>query len=418
MAWSKRVGACVLVGIGGTAAASCDGVLGIREYPTLDAGAADVQAPDVCGLRLEASACGTCVQAHCCDTAAACAANSSCAAYETCLIPCGPDYACRSRCLIDRSSAAKEIPPLDACVATECAAACGLECKMTGSYAEPDAATTCEACLAGGPCSATEQCGTDADCLRALQCGTACTTIDCAYSCPPQADAGGGTLFSAYAQGEATCAGACGLGAYWDCPRQAGLLLSSISQTVVTLNLIVFPSGKPVLGATVKPCASADANCVTPILPQETSDANGNVTFTIPTVAGVVSFSGYFDIRSESTYPALYFLQAPLSVATSTLPVLLITPSIADNFYSELGVPSDPSRGIIEVQADDCHWVPAPNVAVQSDLGDAGASLGYFLNGPLARSAPATDFTGYAVLLNAPVNTPITFSLTPLARPT
>jgi hypothetical protein len=99
----------------------------------------------------------------------------------------------------------------------------------------------------------------------------------------------------------------------------------------------------------------------------------------------------------------------------ATLGVLLAAPSLFQGFYASYGAKADPSRGIIEINATDCHWIPAPLVTARADFADGGANLAYFINDTLTPSATATDPGGYAVLLNAPALTPVTLSVTPLA---
>src|ERR1700761_2212681 len=101
MAARKRRGIWLVAGVA-AASAACDGILGIREYAAIDAGTPDAAAPSTaaCGISPGTVTCGACIQSNCCSQAGACAASSGCTAYESCLLPCGGDYACRSRCAI------------------------------------------------------------------------------------------------------------------------------------------------------------------------------------------------------------------------------------------------------------------------------------------------------------------------------
>jgi hypothetical protein len=427
---SRWRGPCTILGVIATLA-SCNAVLGIREYdspvgniaseaglPNRDGGA-DAEVSSACGLIAGSSSCAACIQSECCGQASACATNSACTRYESCLLPCGADYACRSRCLIADLASAAEIPPVDECVSAQCGAQCGLACGSTTTYAEPDAATACIQCLVNNDCSAAQTCGSSLECQKAAQCGLECTSEDCAHACLEGNEAGVDD-FSSFAFGLTKCLAPCGLGNFWECAT-APPLITSFEQTTITLNFVALPSGRTVAGALVKACDVTDVTCANPVVPAGVTDDAGNVTFTLPKI-GPFGFWGYFDISSGSLYPSLYFLRSPLSVPTVTFPeVFLPEPSRVQDMYSALGVPPDATRGVIEIQAVDCHFTPAPNVTARAAFADAGAGLAYFSNGSptLDPTASATDGTGFAVLVNAPTGSPTTITLTPPSgRPT
>ena len=415
----RRSGAWVLVAMSAVVAASCDAVLGIhgaiRVAPAgVDAGATD-GASASCGVNAGSQACAACIQKQCCEQAGACAANGACAAYENCLIPCGGDPACRARCFAADHANATEIPEMDQCVAAQCASECGIECGGAGAYvAEPDAAVACQQCLTANACSVAEECATNLECQEFLQCGLECPTYDCLGACTSGRDAGV-SAFAAYTLGAESCVGSCDLGSYWDC-APAPVLLSASAQTTLTLIFTVFPSGQPLTNATVKACDLGDIMCATPVVAPGTTDAQGSVTFVLP-ASGPIGFLGYFDISSPSIYPALYFLESPLTVPEATLPAPILLPSASaiTGFYTSYGATLDPSRGIIEIQATDCHWVPALKVTVEADIADAGVGLAYLGTNGFSPTATETDITGYAVLFNAPVSSPVTVSVTPVA---
>lgn len=204
------------------------------------------------------------------------------------------------------------------------------------------------------------------------------------------------------------------MGRFWDCAPPSGPIISQARQTKLTLNFVVYPGGGPLANAAVKACDLGDTACVAPVVPPGTTDAQGNVTFVLP-AASVFGFEGYFDISSPLVYPTLSFLQFPLSVPEATLTgILLPSPATVQSWYDSYGAPLDPSRGTIELQAMDCRWYPASGVTVNVDGADGGA-LAYFVNNALSPAGTGTDQAGYAVLPNAPVDSPIKLSVTPHA---
>jgi hypothetical protein len=288
---------------------------------------------------------------------------------------------------------------------------------MTSSYAEPDAAVACAQCMGTWACDSAGACGADLGCQQIVQCQLGCVTEDCFLACSQEADAGAASLDLSYiAKGE-SCAGPCGAGAFWDCSTTRPPPLSMTGQTVITLNIVDVPGEAPVVGATVKACARTDLDCAQPVVPPGTTDADGDVTFTLGAL-GAVGFSGYFDVSSPSIYPSLLFLPAPLSVPQVTFPAVLVPQSsFIQGLYASTGATPDPSRGVVEVQAADCHFTPASGVTAQLMSVDAGADVGfaYFQNTQLSLEATSTDPGGYATLLDAPVGAPLLVSMTPLA---
>src|SRR6202041_625163 len=110
-----------------------------------------------------------------------------------------------------------------------------------------------------------------------------------------------------------------GPGHYWDCAPSTGTPVSQIGQTTLTLNFSVLPGGDPLDNATVKACTTDDTECASPVVAPGTTDAQGNVTFVLPSI-GVAGFGGYFDVSAPTIYPTLYFLQSSLSVPQVTFP--------------------------------------------------------------------------------------------------
>jgi hypothetical protein len=429
----RRREAWRMVGMIAAAVPACDAALGIREYDApVGAEAGGPEAGDAsgeagvdgggagsitCGLPAGAQACAACVQAQCCTQAEACAGNSACASYEGCLLGCGGDYACRSRCLIADFGNAPEIPEMDQCVSAQCGTACRLTCGSTSTYAEPDAAAACAQCITSNNCTAAAACGGSLGCQQVAECGLGCTTEDCAHACVELSDAGG-AAFLTYGDGMLTCIAPCALGSFWDCPPSSPPP-SSVSETTITLNFVSLPTGAAVAGATVKACGVPDTACAAPVVAPGRTDADGNVTFVLPRV-GPFGFGGYFDISGPTIYPSLYFLRHPLSVARVTFPqVYLPEPSRIGDLYAALKATPNTTRGVIEVTATDCHWTPAPHVTAHASFPDGGLDFAYFTNAAPDPdpAATSTDAFGAAVLINAPTDSAATISVTSLVHP-
>src|SRR5579859_7137317 len=102
------VGAVIALLIGGVA---CEKILALD-------GTVTVAPAQACGVSLPEGACQACVASACCSQATTCAGDPGCARYESCLLGCGSDYACRFDCSAGRAGAVSgAVAPLDTCVA-------------------------------------------------------------------------------------------------------------------------------------------------------------------------------------------------------------------------------------------------------------------------------------------------------------
>lgn len=397
-----------MLAVAGLVGAGCNGLLGIHP---LDGGADSALdgGPTACGVSAGTSACAQCMQASCCEQAHQCAADEGCQTYEDCALGCASDYACKSQCLITQLAAAPEIPALDTCVATSCNDACGLKSGITLSVAEPDAAAGCAQCLASVAGDKVQACMTNLACQTLEAEGLECTTADCVDAVSESNDAGVTLLFSYLRAVQASCTSACSLGSYWDCPAVEPF--NPLPQTTITLGFVLSDTQAPLSGASVTACAEADMECKNSI-GAGTTDALGLVTFVFDNVT-----VGYFEVvQPESIYPTLVFLQHGFSVSNIPLYPVAVSPStVVDDSYKASGASWDPGKGTMATQSLDCHWYPAGGTTVKADFGDGGVSFTYFVGDQLTTSASATASSGYAVLLNTPVERSATISVTPEA---
>jgi hypothetical protein len=290
-------------------------------------------------------------------------------------------------------------------------------CATPSVYTEPDAAVACQQCINTSACAPATACSGDVACEQVTQCTLGCATQDCFFACGTEPGADGGLAeFVAYAASAERCAGPCGIGTFWDCTAPTMPPLSETGQTVLTLSLVRYPDLAPLVGATVKACVRDDIACASPVVAPGVTDASGNVTFTLVT-GGPFGFGGYFEVSADSLYPSLFFLRDPLSVPRVTLPGILVPESkVIDEFYTAAGMTADESRGVVELQAADCHFSPASGVTaslVDTDAGvDPTTPFLYFGDNQLSTTATSTNGSGYAVLLNAPTGVPLTVSMT------
>lgn len=397
------------------ASISCDRLLAINglvqvEPPT----AADAGKPQTCAEMPGNLACSACLRSHCCSEWSACTASMTCATYENCALGCGPDNACKARCGVGRVPLGgdTEILNLDQCLATECANDCELTCGITAVYEDPDAAASCTACTATHSCESARGCATDPTCSAIAACAALCVSQDCFTNCTADVDAGTAELYGASLL--VNCKTECAIGASWACGGHSTPPFSKSNQTALTLTIQNIDNGQPVAGATVNACHNYDIDCGSP-LATGTTDAQGKLTLALPVAIPPYGFQGYFEVSAPTLVPYLFFLEFPLSEPAVTLFIGQVqTPATIAAFYAAAGAFPDPKRGHIDIQAYDCHWIPAPNVTASAAGSDDKTLAFYLVNGAYSASATATDWSGEAVFMNMPIG-PTTVEVTPLA---
>ncbi len=371
---------------------------------------------DACGLPMNPGSCQTCVASSCCSQASACAGDPSCAEFESCLIDCGGDYACRNQCSIDHpASSIRAGPPMNQCLAAACGEACGTACGLPVVPTYPDAAAGCATCVAGKLCTGARACSTSLQCETVSQCLANCSTVDCHDSCLALDDSG--TFASLEIGFVGACLKACDLGDFWSCVGQVSWPLLPPGDQDLTFTLTDSTSGEPVVGATVLGCDVADETCATP-LAHATSDAAGRAFLVLPHQSVQnFGFAGYVDIAPAADAAAeehqLFFPSCPQTVPHAQVPFSMLSRVGFADLASSAGVTPDPARGQIAVQAVDCFLAPASNVVFSAEGIDAETRLVYLAGGILQTSASATDISGVAFLLDVPTGNTITLKATP-----
>lgn len=416
----------IAVGMAGVALA-CRQIVGIGDAPPADPSSA-------CGLPYGSASCGSCVAAHCCDPSSACAADPTCAAYASCLGSCDGDMACRSRCTLDhpvgRSAAFSAI---SACVAASCDVECGLGCGALGPViSTPDAAASCEACLATSACTDERACASSVDCDAYQRCLLTCPQYDCNEACARAHDAGS-ALYGPFATDFKACAADCAFGHDWRCVGHVSYPAATSPTTTIHVVAADYFSGAPVAGVSVSACASMDIACSPPAVPPVKTDPEGGATLNVPLQPSNMLSSGYSgyllldpptgDGGAADYVPSLLFATFPVTepqydltghrggnpeIANGSIPM-----ATRDEFLNALpkllGTTQDPSLGAVGVYVSDCLTSPAADVRISIDSpADAGLEVRYVGGG----SATSAKY-GAGVIFNVPPGS-IMLTATPL----
>lgn len=338
----------------------------------------------------------------------ACRASATCNALEECLSDCKGEPACRSQCTI-----ANHVQPLspdltlagtlDACLASQCAKECGLDCGALSQIAPPDSAPACEKCLHDVYCATTIDCASSADCQTYLLCRENCVTGDCVGAC-----AGSGTsFFTSFWPIATDCQSACDVGENWACVGHVEWPEISIQTQNLTVQFKDVLTGATEDGITVSMCGGTDTTCPEPVSSKQT-DAQGYVTLNDPLWTDQsLGLNGFLDIQSPDLYPTLIYWGFPLTEVQGAIAVPIPAFSLEDwSLIWQGGL--DPTRGVILAVAVDCFGSPAPGVALTlSSAPDAGAPNVFYLSGSsptiaISLTDTTTESNGTGAFVNVP----------------
>lgn len=162
------------------------------------------------------------------------------------------------------------------------------------------------------------------------------------------------------ASADATEAG-CVVTGDWSCVGKESL--PPVSATTIDQPLVLYDgSGSGVdVGLPIKACAITDTSCATPVVPTQTTDANGKVLFpSLPT--GARGFDGYLEVDSPGDLPNLNFVNPPLFATFSAYNRVFYSNATVNDIVAAAGVTQDPSLGILGIEVHDCSQYPG-NVA-------------------------------------------------------
>ncbi len=199
--------------------------------------------------------------------------------------------------------------------------------------------------------------------------------------------------------------------------------------TAATVNVVVplldLSTQKPVTAADVfaRLCAKIDVNCTSPL---QSGDAG---TILSPDGAGLLhltlqaGFDGFVlidpilpdggappdDAGEAGTpnvfVPSLVFFNPPLDTDLVYSTIVLVRTTELGEIAGIEGTAIDPSLGAVFMQTVDCFSAAAAGVSVMLDSTSSTTQGFYFEKGLPALNAPATDVTGYAGFVNAPLGT-------------
>ncbi|HEY8078623.1 MAG TPA: hypothetical protein VIF62_31045, partial [Labilithrix sp.] len=384
-----------------TSALACRQLVGIHDEPSEDVPSS------ACGLPY-AGACATCVSAHCCDQAQACAGRSACGAYATCLDRCHGDVVCRSACERDPSTADTEPEGsrLRACLTTSCAADCTVPC---GGYldmaAPPDAAAACLGCWQTS-CEGPNECGRSVDCTLANRCQNTCRTGDCFEACDSHVDAAfadASTPEGGFGQSTLQCAPICGSGQDWSCVGHVVWPYAAFPQT----DLIVH--GDPSL--VVDLCASP--GCAPPSASGSLADG-GVFVFHVPLTQFALGpgLAAFLHARvpnddggTSSAAPSTTYWGFPLSQDKYDVGIATASRAVIDEALSAVGeIGTLPGHGHVYVTANDCRFAFARDVElVVVEGADDHTHVYYFDEGGVpVRGVTKTSTSGTIAVANVP----------------
>jgi hypothetical protein len=351
---------------------------------------------------------------------------------EQCLAAAGSDPQARAACAAHERALAGETrlaSAVDACVAAQCSAACGLTCGSLYQITEPAAAAACQACIVeGGGCKAAQDCAGNADCQEYFNCRAACVTGDCVAACDLDNPVGRALQHTFHQAADGQCRSACEVGGNWSCVGSVMWPAVQGTGRSLTVTFSHLTSGTHVgAGLTVKLCELADPDCVAPINDQvQETDSAGSVT-----VIGAardedhpgLGLTGYLDVSGSAVgdspiVPALVYWGFPTVEENAViLPMIpLVSDAEAALIYGSAGVTRDPQRGTVGIGVLDCYGIQASGVTLTATGVDDSTQLIYLHDTAAAGSSlfgdGPTQSTGAALFLNVPPGT-VTVTATP-----
>jgi len=257
--------------------------------------------------------------------------------------------------------------------------------------------------------TSTEQCKTDNDCAAR---GGSFAGLKCVERvCVAPEDAGAD---AADASDAAVDAGP------WGCLGNVVFPAPQKPQVAVTVPLIDLISHAGRTDVLARVCAKIDVNCGSPITTTK-PDANGLLHLTLS-----AGFDGFVLLTpllpdggqpdpdagggpdsgvGQLVIPSLVFFNPPLVDDTLYTTILLLTQDDLMQLSQLEGTTIDPSLGAVFMATNDCNGQASAGVSVALDSTATSTQGFYFQNNLPTLTGTATDSTGYAGFVNAPVGT-------------
>jgi hypothetical protein len=181
-------------------------------------------------------------------------------------------------------------------------------------------------------------------------------------------------------------------------PLQSPTTTTPVTGNRFTVHLSEAYTSVGVSHVTVTACAATDDACASPIAQAQTDDV-GLVTLSV--ADGSPTFAGYLRVSGPGmTENDVFLAGRALAYGDAALDLVVYTPSaLALTADTLAGVPLDPQRGTVRVEARDCAGALAAGVAVTLGSSGAPTSTRYFVGDGAALSprADATDASGVAL---------------------
>lgn len=237
-----------------------------------------------------------------------------------------------------------------------------------------------------------QPCETDADCEARGPDFAGAVCVDRLCQPPAEPQGGGGAGGGAGGQGGApdprwTCLGE----VQWPEPVPGDTV--SYSMQVIELNTQEPPADLQVLV-----CNALDIECVAPVAGPLVVDGDGWMTVELDN-----GFTGYFDVTSPSTMPAMLFQTKPITEDVSDpLPIQILTPQTLNLLALVGGYEVNEERGHALVLTSDCNGDIAAGVQLSTDSEDPEIEGFYLINEYPSLTATATDQSGNGGFINLP----------------
>jgi hypothetical protein len=157
-----------------------------------------------------------------------------------------------------------------------------------------------------------------------------------------------------------------------------------------------------ITGLTVDVCSKTDVACAVtnPTYPKGlTTDANGNVTFSV-----FYGFDGYFRISGTTIVDSRVYVGRPLTMPPEIKQVRLLTPNDYQILVAYAKRMVDPTRGSAIVDTHDCSDQPVGGMSLTCPAADAMTQVFYLVN-QLPQEPPAatrTDVDGFGGFFDLP----------------